>query len=866
MGFQKAAFSIVFAVLSFACAAPKPAVASPGEAPKLATHEPRQSDFDVENYALDLALHPESRSIDGTCTIRMWPRGEKLAKAVLDLVGLQVTRVRDSKGRELHFAQDSGMLAIEFAEPVKKGEFAEFAIEYGGTPSRGLYFVGDRGAGPTQVFTQGECEDARCWYPCWDAPSDRATSEVRVTLPPKWSSIAAGSRIDHRELADGRSIDTWRMTTPHPTYLETLCAGEFTTVEKVWDNVPLDYVCEPRYANEIDAVFEETPKILQFFSDVTGFRYAYPKYAQVCVDNFQFGGMENISATTLTDSAMRDELALRDSPTFDLIAHEAAHQWFGDLMTCADWSQCWLNESFATYFDLLYVEATRGEDEFRERVRGTLESYLGADVGAARRPTVWNVWKEPMDLFFAGGQTYGGGALRLNHLRFVVGDDAFFRGIREYVGSNAGRSVVTEDFERAMEKASGQDLAWFFKQWLYSRGYPEFKVSWKYDDATKEIVLDVEQVQNFADGTPSVFRAPVEVLFGAEKLSSARIEINQRHQTLRLASPSKPVWVDFDPHSSIPRRCLIEHSLEEAQQMCRSEDPCVRFDGASVLAKTLTDANRAMDERGDALLRLPHLAWESTAEAAHHDSVAVRRVIALALASASNREIGVIAERNIVDGGFHGDDYVPPGTGEFLRRGACNSLLQDLRSDASASVRVACWQSLAAFLPSDEIVAAARKEVLETPFSWQTRVAAARIVALSDREHAADWIHQCLDIHSPHGEFESGMLGVLAEIAGDKACPIWMTYVGDERAGPEVRSTAARLLGTYGRATSGARDAITALLPSRDHRLRGAALDALQSLRDPACVPALRELAKQPLDPRHRRTLEKILASDWAGA
>ncbi|MCC6408684.1 MAG: M1 family metallopeptidase, partial [Planctomycetes bacterium] len=453
---------LLLVVAAGACSTPKTAAPNAKAEPwralpttrPLIAHEPRIADFDVEHYALELALEPATRSISGTCTVRLWPRVDRLERVELDLVGLAVSAVRDASGRALEFEQDADSVEVELARPLAPGEFAEVAIDYAGAPLRGLFFVADRGQGPTQVYTQGECEDARFWFPCFDFPNDRATSELAVTLPPKWTSIAAGERIDRRELAGGRTREHWTMTSPHPTYLTTLCAGEFAVTEARWQNVPLVFAVPPELAPLAEKSFEETDEILTFLSDLTSFRYPYPKYAQTCVDDFRFGGMENISATTLTDDALRDELGLRDGEMTGLIAHEAAHQWFGDLLTCADWSHIWLNEGFATYMELLYVEATEGKDAFHERLRGTLEGYLGGDVGAKRRPTVWNVYREPMDLFF-DGQTYPGGALRLHHLRFVLGDALFFKGLREYVWSNAGRSVVTEDFQRAMERASG---------------------------------------------------------------------------------------------------------------------------------------------------------------------------------------------------------------------------------------------------------------------------------------------------------------------------------------------------------------------------------------------------------------------------
>ena len=217
-----------------------------------------------------------------------------------------------------------------------------------------------------------------------------------------------------------------------------------------WDGIPLRFLAPAKWAGGLETSLATMAAALEFLSDVTGKRYPYSKYSQVCVQNFPFGGMENISATTLAVEALSDERGIRDSDPTGLIVHEAAHQWFGDLLTCADWSHVWLNEGFATYMALLFVERAQGHDAFRTAVRDALDTYTAGDRGANRRPLVWSVYKEPLDLFF-GGHTYQGGAVRLHHMRFVLGDEAFFRGLRIYVGDNAGRGVVTGDLAAAME-------------------------------------------------------------------------------------------------------------------------------------------------------------------------------------------------------------------------------------------------------------------------------------------------------------------------------------------------------------------------------------------------------------------------------
>jgi aminopeptidase N len=216
-------------------------------------------------------------------------------------------------------------------------------VRYSGRPRKGLHVAAERAGVATQVFTQGECEDSRGWFPCFDSPSDRATTEIRVSMPASWTAVAAGDRIERLVKGD-RATELWRMTTPHPAYLTTLVAGEFVTERDTWDGIPILYLAEESLAGEIRPNLGRTGDVLSFLSEITGHRYPYSKYAQSCVSNFPYGGMENISATTLTDTALIDEKARRDGSEIGLVVHEAAHQWFGDLLTCRDWSHVLLKK------------------------------------------------------------------------------------------------------------------------------------------------------------------------------------------------------------------------------------------------------------------------------------------------------------------------------------------------------------------------------------------------------------------------------------------------------------------------------------------------------------------------------------------
>jgi aminopeptidase N len=812
-----------------ACSAMSTQVGGVRVPPEIA-HTPRTADFDVEHYALDLALDPAARSIQGTCRVRLWSRAAHLARIELDLERLVVKSVHDERGRKLAFKQHDGKLSIELADSLARDASLELSIEYGGKPAKGLWFTDDHDGVATQVFTQGECEDARWWFPCFDEPSDRATSEVRVELPPHWTATAAGERVDHGPLDGDRTFEVWRMSTPHPTYLTTLVAGDFATDVGNWDGLPLVALADPRYAPVLRAAFEETGQVLGFLSDLTGVRYPYPKYSQACVENFPFGGMENISATTLTDTMLRDERGMRDGDPHGLIAHEAAHQWFGNLLTCSDWSHIWLNESFATYCTLLYEEATRGTDSFRIGMRDTRDGYLAQDVGDNRRPMVWSTYREPMDLFF-GGQTYPGGATRLHYLRFVLGDDAFFSGLKRYVADNRGRGVTTHDFESSMSASSGVDLRGFFAQWFEQPGYPEFQVSWKYDDTKHVARLSVEQVQLQLHDTPGVFRCSADVeVRDASGARKQRVEITERQQTFEFPAESKPIWVVFDKYGWLPARIANTRSNEEWLALLADDDDVNgRRDAARAVGELLARPG-SDDER-----------W--TFATALMDALAADKCAAVRAAAAQ------------AFGGIH----VPADNPIAV------ALMHAAANDADVGVRLSAFGALGRFGASPEIAKFAREQ-FDAGFSWGTMGGAATLAVVAEPESALAWLSPKLAMPSPHDSLRASLLGTLNLIAGNEVTAELRRRALDESADPASRDVAVRLLARRAKQLAEVRRELTAMLATAtDYRLQSGLIDALAEFGDPAARAALSSYYTTCVDQRQKRAIEKALR-DAAGA
>ncbi len=412
----------------------------------------RNRPFAIEHLAADITLDVPKKSISATAKLTVKRIDDDATELELDAVGFTIEKV-SVDGKSAEYRYDGRSLAISLAKSVQT---ATIAVAYRATPRRGLYFlepdehVPDR---PRQVWSQCQEEDARHWLPCHDKPHVKMTTEIAVTAPNGWSVLGNG------ELTRSGSKFVWTMNEPHPSYLLTLVAGEFSVLEADADGIPLTYWVPKGREEDAKRTFEKTPAMVKHFGKLFGVKYPWNKYAQVVVSDFIFGGMENTTATTLYEHTLLDMRAAIDISSDDLIAHELAHQWFGDYVTCRDWSEGWLNEGFATYIEHVWREKDLGRDEYELGLQSDLEGYITEAHGRYRRAIVCQDYDSPLDLF--DRHLYEKGGLVLHMLRTEIGDDVFWRGIAAYLNANAKGNVETRDLMRALEKASGRSLGKF---------------------------------------------------------------------------------------------------------------------------------------------------------------------------------------------------------------------------------------------------------------------------------------------------------------------------------------------------------------------------------------------------------------------
>ncbi|HEY9888956.1 MAG TPA: M1 family metallopeptidase [Candidatus Obscuribacterales bacterium] len=593
---------------------------SPGARPHYTPDRPGQ----VEHIALDLDLDIPQQRYLGTCTIQLTPIRQGIALLVLDAVQLHIDTVMVGNLAQ-SFDHDGERLHIHLSQPTVAGQTLTIAIAYRSeNPQRGLYFVGPtphQPDKPTQVWTQGEDEDSRYWFPCFDYPGQLATSEIRVRVPKPYQAISNGELVE--TVDDGEAkIFHWVQKEVHPSYLMTLAVGDFDEIRDEWAGIPVTYYAQKGRQADAQRTMGKTPAMLAFFSDRFGYRYAFPKYAQVCITDFTFGGMENTSCTLLTDRCLLDERAAIDNIQSEmLVAHELAHQWFGDLLVINHWSHAWVKEGMATYSEVLWTDDQYGAEEAAYYRLGEMRSYLSEDKSRYRRPMVTHVYREPIELY--DRHIYEKGACVYHMIRTELGDDLFWLAIHRFVNKFAHKTVETLDLIRTIEESTGRNLRFLFDQYVYRGGHPDFKVAYQWEAESQLAKLTVTQTQAKAgdNSTQSgLFDLRLPIGFGYVKggtvnLQTITVRLHQQEQVLYFPLAQKPDFVSFDVGNHYTKTVKLEYPLPELKaQLKHDPDPIARVFAAEAIAQkgglaAVTALAQALTE--DAF-------WGVRAEAAKH--------------------------------------------------------------------------------------------------------------------------------------------------------------------------------------------------------------------------------------------------------
>ena len=566
------------------------------------SHRGPERTYHVVNYKLSVHFDQARGEVLGSEDVTLQPLAAGFDRFRLDSSELTIESVTleaaDGQSDPLTFSVGDGYLQITLGRPYGRSDELRVRIRYHGFPRAGLYFVTPNRSyphWPTEIWSQGEPEFNHFWFPCWDHPNDMATNETVITVPESQIAVSNGKliKVTHRA---GQATYDWVESVPHSSYLTSIAVGPWRKVTDHAGKLPVDYYV-PRSVSVETALrsFRLTPDMITFFGGAVGVPYPYEKYDQVVVENYIFGGMENVSATTLTDATLHAAPAEPDYPSQGLVAHELGQEWFGDYVQGQDWADIWLNEGFATYMEALYTQYHEDNDAFRVEMLDDQHSAEQQDHDDYVRPIVDVHWRYPLQMF--DSITHEKGAVVLDMLRNVLDgssaasrpgsqNELFFRALCAYLKAYHAQAVGTADLERILELTTGKDLKWFFNEWVYQAGYPHYVVTADYEAGRKLERVKVVQTQDAA-GVPSTFIMPIELAFYGAGGQARRVQIEDRVRTQEFEIPLgfAPQWADFDPRDVIEKDLIFQQPADATiAKLKRDPVTMSRLSAASDLA------------------------------------------------------------------------------------------------------------------------------------------------------------------------------------------------------------------------------------------------------------------------------------------
>src|SRR5580692_4442756 len=768
---------------------------------RLQADEPyaRSRDYDLQHSKIALRFDLDHRKVIGEVTHTLTILRDSTAKIVFDSAGLTIQSVTVNKSAA-KFETSSDKLIISLPAAAKSGEKFDVAIRYEAKPTKGLYFIlpdKDYPDRPKQIWTQGESEDTRYYLPTYDYPNDRLTTETIVTVPANWVTVANGKLINVADAANGMKTWTWRESVPSSTYLITVVAGEFQEVKDSWRGIPITYYAPKGRGDRLSVNYTRTPQMIELFSTKLGVNYPWEKYAQSMVDDFVAGGMENSSATTNTSNSLQHPKLAPEFLTGEdgLISHELGHPWFGDLVTCKDWGDIWLNEGFATFMETVWSESHFGKDQ------ADYERWLSArgwfeEANLYSKPIVRHDFNDSGEF---DGNAYTKGGWVLYMLRHQLGEDAFYRGLKHYLEVNRGKNVVTADLAKAIEEATHTNVDQFFSQWLYGAGAPKFDLSYKYDDAKHEIALTVKQTQKI-EGRVGLFRIPTEVEITTAtgpKLFPITISNEKDAAIFTFPADSAPFMVLFDKGG---------HILKSAEFHKEKKEWLYQLKNATELA-----------DRADAVTALGKLKGD--------DEV----VAALSGALLNDKAWGIRA--NAAD-----------ALGQLGGAAASKQLLDALNTAKEPWVRNRIVSALANF-KDDPAIVAKLNAIAGDESSYRARAAALQALGRLKAPGALATLDAAVAADSPDGFLRNAALRSMGPLGDDKAVPLLLEWSAPGKP-IDSRNAAIASLARLQKDNKDIMKRIASYLSESHFPVRMASIFALGARGDASAIPALEALLK----------------------
>ena len=768
-------------------------------AAQLRADEPyaRSRDYDLQHSKIALRFDLDQKRVLGEVTHSLSILRGGSTKVFFDSVGLTIQSVTLNRAA-IKFETSADKLIVPLPAAAKAGDKFEIVIRYEGKPAKGMYFIlpdKDYPDRPRQIWTQGESEDTRYYLPTYDYPNDRLTTETILTVPASWITVSNGKLMNVSEAGKGLKTWYWKESVPSSTYLITVVAGEFDEITDTWHGIPVTYYAPKGRGDRLPLNYGRTPAMMELFSKKFGVDYPWEKYAQVMVDDFVAGGMENSSATTNNSSSLVHPKLAPEYFTGedDLISHELGHQWFGDLVTCKDWGDIWLNEGFATFLEAVWTEAHYGKDQADyERWNNAREWFESNSLW--NKPIVRHDFDDSSEF---DGNAYNKAGWVLYMLREQTGEDAFYRGLKYYLEVNRGKSVVTADLAKAIEESAHVNVDQFFSQWLYGAGAPRFDLSYTYDGEKHQVMLTVKQIQR-VEGRVGLFRVPVEVAIttgSGPKLYN--FTVSKDKQTFPLPAESAPLMVLFDKGGHILKSAEFHKEKKEwLYQVKSATDLADRADAVVALGKMKND-DEVVAVLGDVLRN--DKAWGVRATAA--DTL-----------------------------------------GQLGAASASKLLLAALDSHDGPWVRNRVVSALGNF-KDDTTVAAKLNSVANQDDSYRARAAALQALGRLKGPNAFATLGAAVASDSPDGFLRNAALRSLGSLGDDKAVPLLLQW---SAAGKPIdsRTAAINSLARLQKDNQDITKQIVAYLTEPHFSVRMAAIYALGGRGDASAIPALEALLK----------------------
>jgi len=784
------------------------------------TNRPRQ--YDLIHYSAALSFDFDQGMVKGVATLRLSPL-RRIQQLSLDAIALQVQAVQVAQ-QDVRFESSGRTLNITLPDQASPTDTFEVIVRYSAHPKAGLYFIRDSDS-PKNYFvtTYGENGLHANWTPIFSDVNDRFSTELLLTVPTPYVAIANGKLVEQIDGDNNMRTFHWRQELPHAGYLMALYIGDFEhgTLPSAFGEIPMSYWVPRGKQAQGAYVFRNTTRMVEFFSHRFKVRFPWDKYDQIAIPNFPAGAMEHTGITGHEVSILRTAKDAYDfSPTLDnvatpwsaeaIISHELAHQWFGNLVTCRNLSYIWLNESFASFLMFLWDEESLGEEQYLfslDLAKQAYYSYVQSEN--IIRPLEYHYFDDA-NTIYATEITYFKGAAILHMLRRTLGDDAFFSAMSAYLKKHAFGNVISEDLKIAIEESTGENLDWFFADWITGGGHPDFNVSYDYLGASKQVILHVEQTQPFVEGQ-NLFQLPVQVTLATQNNTwSEEIWLEAEEEHVALDCPEQPLMVSFDGRGDLVAQITFDKTLSELAYQARHD-------------------------------QLPGRLWAVRELAAHFPAAATTHAVFAEILQAK-MFWGLRAE-------------VARQLANVRGPGATNLLESALRAQ-DYRVRKAAVLALEQFpiaLSSPKLKQIIRRD-------QQADVVAAAILALSKIEDglSPDFLRSQLDRKSWYDEIQIAGMLACEQLADESLLPVIREYAA-ERYNQDLRGAALNAWAATAPEDEALRDLLIGLTKSSTYVLQQAAIAMLGDLYVEKAAPRLREIIADEADDNLVTLAEKAL-------